>query len=67
MAVQEAALPPLRVALAGSRDLPLDRTARHIVTRLAALPEGSRILLRRPKTVGAKPGGFEQKIGRAHV
>ena len=54
----------MRLALAGSRDLPLDRTARHVVLRLTELPPGSSILLRRPKTKGSPPGGFEQMCAK---
>lgn len=53
---------PLRVALAGSRDLPLDRVARYVIGELAKLPEGSTVLLRHPKTKGSQPGGFEQLV-----
>lgn len=53
-----------RVALAGSRDLPLDRTAPHIVKRLAGLPDGSTVFLRHPKTKGGHPGGFEQMVAK---
>ena len=56
-----------RVALAGSRDLPLDRTARHVIKRLAELPDGSSILLRHPKTKGAHPGGFEQMVAKIAI
>lgn len=54
----------MRLALAGSRDLPLDRTAKHVLLRLAELPPGSSVLLRHPKTEGAKPGGFEKMVAR---
>lgn len=54
----------MRVALAGSGDLPLDRTARHVLTRLAELPEGSTVFLRHPKTKGRPPGGFERMCAR---
>jgi len=53
-----------RVALAGSRDLPLDRVARDIISRLASLSEGSVVLLRHPKTKGKRPGGFEQLVAK---
>lgn len=54
----------MRVALAGSRDLPLDRTARHVLSQLTKLPDGSSILLRHPKTKGRPPGGFERMAAR---
>lgn len=54
----------MRVALAGSGDLPLDRTARHVLVRLAELPKGSVIFLRHPKTKGRPPGGFERMCAR---
>lgn len=54
----------VRVALAGSRDLPLDRTAAHVLQQLAKLPDGSTVLLRHPKTKGSRPGGFEQLTAR---
>lgn len=52
---------PFRLALAGSGDLPLDRTARHVVPWLT---KASRVLLRRPKTKGRPPGGFERMTAK---
>jgi hypothetical protein len=54
----------MRVALAGSGDLPLDRTARHVLMQLTKLPDGSSVLLRHPKTKGRPPGGFERMVAR---
>ena len=53
-----------KVALAGSRDLPLDRTAKYVLLRLADLPPGSSVLLRHPKTKGRPPGSFERMCER---
>lgn len=55
---------PLRVALAGSGGLPLDRTARYVLAQLVKLPDGSSVLLRHPKTKGRPPGGFERMVAR---
>lgn len=52
---------PFRIALAGNSDLPLDRTARHVVPWLV---KAGTVLLRHPKTVGRQPGGFEQMISK---
>src|SRR5678815_529380 len=52
---------PLRVALAGNSDLPLDRTARHVVPWLV---KAGTVFLRHPKTRGRKPGGFEQMVAK---
>ena len=50
---------PLRIALAGNSDLPLDRTARHVVPWLV---RAGTVYLRHPKSKGRKPGGFEQMV-----
>lgn len=52
---------PLRIALAGNSDLPLDRTARHVVPWLV---KAGTVLLRHPKTRGRRPGGFEQMVAK---
>jgi len=53
--------PRLRIALAGSGDLPVDRTVRHVVPYLT---KAKVVLLRRPKTRGRPPGGFERMVVR---
>jgi hypothetical protein len=52
---------PLKIALAGNSDLPLDRTARHVVPWL--LKAGT-VLLRHPKTRGRPIGGFERMTAK---
>lgn len=54
----------LRIALAGNSDLPLDRTARHVVPWLV---KAESVLLRHPKTKGRRPGGFEQMVSKLAV
>jgi hypothetical protein len=48
-----------RIALAGNSDLPLDRTARHVVPWLV---KADRVFLRRPKTPSRPVGGFERMV-----
>jgi hypothetical protein len=52
---------PIRIALAGSGDLPLDRAARHV---LPYVTKATKVLLRRPKTKGRPPGGFERMVAK---
>lgn len=54
----------LRIALAGNSDLPLDRTARHVVPWLV---KAESVLLRHPKTAGRPPGGFERMVAQLAV
>ena len=54
----------LRIALAGNSDLPLDRTARHVVPWLV---KAESVLLRHPKTQSRRPGGFEQMVAKLAV
>lgn len=54
----------LRIALAGNSDLPLDRTARHVVPWLV---KAEKVLLRHPKTKGRRPGGFERMVAQLAV
>jgi hypothetical protein len=54
----------LRIALAGNSDLPLDRTARHVVPWLV---KAESVLLRHPKTASRRPGGFEQMVAKLAV
>lgn len=51
----------VKIALAGNSDLPLDRTARHVVPWLT---KAEVIFLRHPKTRGRRPGGFEQMTAK---
>lgn len=51
----------LRIALAGNSDLPLDRTARHVVPWLT---RAETVLLRHPKTASRRPGGFERMVAK---
>lgn len=55
---------PLRIALGGNSDLPLDRTARHVVPWLT---KAGTVFLRHPKSPTRKPGGFEQLVARLSV
>lgn len=52
---------PIRIALAGSGDLPLDRAAHHV---LPYVTKATKVLLRRPKTRGRPPGGFEKMVAK---
>ena len=52
---------PLRIALAGNSDLPLDRTARHVVPWLV---KAGTVFLRHPKTTTRAPGGFEVMVAK---
>ena len=49
----------MKLALAGSRDLPLDLTARHVLQQLVDLPPQSSVLLRRPRSPKRRIGSFE--------
>ena len=51
----------LRIALAGSSDLAVDRTARHVIPWLL---KAESILLRHPKTASRRPGGFELMVSK---
>lgn len=53
-----------RIALAGNSDLPLDRTARHVVPWLV---KADTVFLRHPKTRGSRPGGFERMVAKLAV
>lgn len=53
--------PRFRIALAGSRDLPLDRVARHTIPHVS---KAAKVLLRHPKTRSSKPGGFERMVAK---
>jgi len=50
-----------RIALAGNSDLPLDRTARHVVPWLV---KAEKVYLRKPKTRGRPAGGFERMVAQ---